>query len=78
MELSNEWIPLLALAFVLGARHGLDADHLATIDGLIAKMRQEGAAPAPAAGQRLSPQEAAALPPGTRFIGTDGVERVRQ
>lgn len=25
---------LAALAFVLGARHGLDADHLATIDGL--------------------------------------------
>lgn len=25
---------LCALAFVLGARHGLDADHLATIDGL--------------------------------------------
>ncbi|MCS6767013.1 MAG: nickel transporter [Candidatus Protistobacter heckmanni] len=25
---------LLALAFALGARHGLDADHLATIDGL--------------------------------------------
>ena len=25
---------LCALAFVLGARHGLDADHLATVDGL--------------------------------------------
>lgn len=36
------------------------------------------ASAAPAAGRRLSPQEAAALPPGTRFIGTDGIERVRQ
>ena len=28
------WTALCALALVLGARHGLDADHLATIDGL--------------------------------------------
>lgn len=34
MDLPTEWIALLALVFVLGARHGLDADHLATIDGL--------------------------------------------
>ncbi|MBI3095123.1 MAG: nickel transporter [Rhodocyclales bacterium] len=34
MESLNEWIALLALVFVLGAKHGLDADHLATIDGL--------------------------------------------
>ena len=34
MELPNEWIALLALVFVLGAKHGLAADHLATIDGL--------------------------------------------
>lgn len=34
MELPNEWFALLALVFVLGAKHGLDADHLATIDGL--------------------------------------------
>ena len=34
MDLPNDWIALLALVFVLGARHGLDADHLATIDGL--------------------------------------------
>jgi hypothetical protein len=47
--------------------------------------RQGGAAPVPSGGQagpaasrRLSPQEAASLPPGTRFVGTDGVERVRQ
>jgi hypothetical protein len=36
-----------------------------------------GSAPDAPAGKRLSPQEAAQLPPGTRFIGTDGVERVR-
>ena len=34
MELPPDWIALLTLAFVLGAKHGLDADHLATIDGL--------------------------------------------
>ncbi|MCW5592386.1 MAG: nickel transporter [Burkholderiales bacterium] len=28
------WSALCALAFVLGVRHGFDADHLATIDGL--------------------------------------------
>lgn len=30
----QDWIALLALVFVLGMKHGLDADHLATIDGL--------------------------------------------
>jgi len=34
MELPNDWIALLTLVFVFGAKHGLDADHLATIDGL--------------------------------------------
>ena len=30
----TEWTALLALVFLLGLRHGLDADHLAAIDGL--------------------------------------------
>lgn len=34
MDLPTDWIALLALVFVFGAKHGLDADHLATIDGL--------------------------------------------
>ncbi len=34
MEMPHDWFALLALVFVLGAKHGLDADHLATIDGL--------------------------------------------
>jgi hypothetical protein len=34
MNPANDWFALLALAFILGAKHGLDADHLATIDGL--------------------------------------------
>ena len=34
MDLPTEWLALLALVFLLGAKHGLDADHLATIDGL--------------------------------------------
>lgn len=31
---AGDWVTLVALAFILGLRHGLDADHLATIDGL--------------------------------------------
>jgi high-affinity nickel-transport protein len=31
---TGTWLALCSLAFVLGARHGFDADHLATIDGL--------------------------------------------
>ena len=29
-----DWLSLLLLTFVLGMKHGFDADHLATIDGL--------------------------------------------
>jgi high-affinity nickel-transport protein len=34
METVSGIYPLVALAFVLGMKHGMDADHLATIDGL--------------------------------------------
>jgi high-affinity nickel-transport protein len=34
MELPTDWIALIAMVFILGAKHGLDADHLAAIDGL--------------------------------------------
>ena len=30
----NDWLALMFLVFTLGVKHGLDADHLATIDGL--------------------------------------------
>jgi len=30
----GDWTSLLILTFVLGMKHGFDADHLATIDGL--------------------------------------------
>jgi high-affinity nickel-transport protein len=33
-SLPQEWTALCLLVFVLGMRHGFDADHLATIDGL--------------------------------------------
>ena len=33
-NLSNDWLTLLMLVFVLGLRHGMDPDHLATIDAL--------------------------------------------
>jgi high-affinity nickel-transport protein len=32
--LPNDWLALLLLVFTLGLKHGLDADHLAAIDGL--------------------------------------------
>jgi high-affinity nickel-transport protein len=32
--LTHDWSTLAVLALLLGARHGLDADHLVTIDGL--------------------------------------------
>ncbi len=32
--LPNDWLALMFLVFTLGVKHGLDADHLATIDGL--------------------------------------------
>ena len=32
--LPSDWFALAALVFVLGMKHGFDADHLATIDGL--------------------------------------------
>ena len=32
--LPTDWLSLLFLTFVLGMKHGFDADHLATIDGL--------------------------------------------
>jgi len=33
-DLPSEWTALAALVFLLGLKHGFDADHLATIDGL--------------------------------------------
>lgn len=71
-----------------------EADMISSVDkvlnilstGISAHEKQLGIAP-PAAqqpapesggGQRLSPEEAQKLPPGTTFIGTDGVQRVRR
>ena len=34
LDLPRDWSALCALVFVLGMKHGFDADHLATIDGL--------------------------------------------
>src|SRR5258707_8721726 len=32
--LPTHWLPLVAVVFLLGLKHGLDPDHLAAIDGL--------------------------------------------
>src|SRR6185295_8279934 len=32
--LPSHWLSLVAVVFLLGLKHGLDADHLAAIDGL--------------------------------------------
>jgi nickel/cobalt transporter (NiCoT) family protein len=34
VALPNDWFALLLMVFLLGLKHGLDPDHLATIDGL--------------------------------------------
>lgn len=42
-DLPTDWTALCALVFLLGMRHGFDADHLATIDGLTRLSRRRGA-----------------------------------
>ena len=32
--LPNDWLALLAVVYTLGLKHGMDPDHLATIDGI--------------------------------------------
>ncbi len=44
---SNDWLALLSLATMLGLRHGLDADHVAAIDGLTRSNSQMQPALAP-------------------------------
>lgn len=43
-DLPTDWTALCALVFLLGMRHGFDADHLATIDGLTRLTRRRGGA----------------------------------
>lgn len=43
-DLSTDWGTLCALVFLLGMRHGFDADHLATIDGLTRLSHRRGLA----------------------------------
>lgn len=41
---SHDWASLCALVFLLGLRHGFDADHLAAIDGLSRLAARQGGA----------------------------------
>jgi high-affinity nickel-transport protein len=41
-DLPTDWSALCALVFLLGMRHGFDADHLATIDGLTRLNQRRG------------------------------------
>lgn len=43
-DLPTDWSALCALVFLLGMRHGFDADHLATIDGFTRLGAHRGAA----------------------------------
>ena len=43
-DLPTEWTALCALVFLLGLKHGFDADHLATIDGLTRFNARQGRA----------------------------------
>ncbi|ODU96437.1 MAG: nickel transporter [Rubrivivax sp. SCN 70-15] len=42
-ELPHDWLALCAVVFLLGLRHGFDADHLAAIDGLTRVNARAGA-----------------------------------
>ena len=53
-SLPTDFSSLAAVVFLLGMRHGLDADHLATIDGLTRYGRRAGAAHARYAGALFS------------------------
>lgn len=41
-DLPSSWAALCLLALLLGARHGVDADHLATIDALVRLNHRDG------------------------------------
>ncbi len=51
---SGTWAGLCVLAFTLGLRHGMDADHLATIDGLARRNAKRNPALARLAGTLFS------------------------
>jgi nickel/cobalt transporter (NiCoT) family protein len=53
-ELPSQWAGLCLLVFLLGLRHGLDADHLAAIDGLTRINQRRGRAFAPQCGMLFS------------------------
>lgn len=52
--LSSQWSVLCLLVFLLGLRHGFDADHLAAIDGLTRINLRRGRAFAPQCGMLFS------------------------
>jgi nickel/cobalt transporter (NiCoT) family protein len=53
-ELPSQWTALCLLVFLLGLRHGFDADHLAAIDGLTRINQRRGRAFAPLCGSLFS------------------------
>jgi high-affinity nickel-transport protein len=53
-ELPSQWTALCLLVFLLGLRHGFDADHLAAIDGLTRINQRRGRAFAPQCGMLFS------------------------
>ena len=53
-ELPSQWTALCLLVFLLGLRHGFDADHLAAIDGLTRINQRRGRAFAPQCGLLFS------------------------
>jgi len=53
-ELPSQWTALCLLVFLLGLRHGFDADHLAAIDGLTRINQRRGRSFAPQCGMLFS------------------------
>ena len=69
-SLPADFSSLAAVVFLLGMRHGLDADHLATIDGLTRFGRRSGAAHARYSGALFSLGHGAVVVGIAALVGT--------
>jgi high-affinity nickel-transport protein len=69
-SLPTDFTALSLVVFLLGARHGLDADHLATIDGLTRVGSRQGAPHAPFSGALFSLGHGAVVVAIAALVGT--------
>jgi high-affinity nickel-transport protein len=67
--LPADWTSLAAIVLLFGVKHGFDADHLATIDGLTRVTRRAGSAFAPYCGVLFSLGHGAVVVAIAAFVG---------